>query len=162
MDNVLCSILSRSSGCVQFGCVKLHNGRQLTRSECTKHSISWHSRTQRAVLQRSAATVFWVRTSYPRAHKLARRLTLTIQFPSSIHSSNTAIREVWKPCKCWLPVDYCACVQSNCTQLHRSNRADEMSGFHPYFDIRHNQNELLALCAGSIYPRRKFLGSHIC
>jgi hypothetical protein len=111
MDNVLYSILNRSSGCVQFGCIKLHNVRQLTCSECTKHSmISWHSRTQRAVLQRSAATVFSVRTSYPRAHKLARRLTLTIQFPSSTHSSNTAIREVSKPCKYRLPVEYCASV----------------------------------------------------
>jgi hypothetical protein len=32
MDYVLCSILSRSSGCVQFDCVKLCNGRQLTRA----------------------------------------------------------------------------------------------------------------------------------
>ena len=100
MDNVLCSILSRSRGCVQLGCVKLHNGRQLTRSECTEHSvISWHSKKQRAVLQRSAATEFWVMTSYPRAHKLVRRLTYTIQFPSTTLSSNTATREVWKPCK---------------------------------------------------------------
>jgi len=63
------------TSCVRFSAEagvasRLHNGRQLTRSECTEHSvISWHSRTQSAVLQ------FWVMTSYPRAHKLARRLT---------------------------------------------------------------------------------------
>ena len=161
MDNVLCSTLRRSSGCVQFGCVKLHNVRELTRSECTEHSVA--GRRQRAVLQRSAATVFWVMTSYPRAPKLARRLTLTIQFPSCTLSSNTAIKEVWKPCKYRLPVDYCACIQSNCTQLYRYTKADGMSGFHPYFDIRHNQNGTAVGSARRPHlPGRKFLGTHIC